>query len=209
MVLQVVVVILCVCVSKNEAVASSVPSALCIKWHLGCHVASWCPFQTIFSLLWVKSKLQVHCETLTFYSSQTAHYLSKAVYWSDMSLDICSKTNKQIPTRTSGRHKHSLGSRHRWAYLVWVLGGFFVLVSKTPFGNRSGCLSVTILFPQSKKCKQKEWNSEGWSWEMQLCFWKQFRSILKRLGKSLCLPLCHIFPDVGFRYGITATQQLS
>lgn len=198
--------ILCVWVSKNEAAACSVPSALCIKWHLGCHVASWCPFQTIFSLLWVDSKLQVHCETLTFYSSQTAHYLSKARLLIGY---ICSKTNKQIPTRTSGRPKHSLGSRHRWPYLVWVFLGGVVLVSKTPFGNRSDCLSVTIPFPQSEKCKQREQNSGGWSWEMQLCFWKQFRSILKRLGKSSCLPLCHIFPDVGFRYGITAAQKLS
>lgn len=153
MALQEVVAILCVCVSKNEVVACPVASALCIKWHLGCRVASWCPFQTIFSLLWVKSKLQVHFETLIFYSSPTGYYLSRALHWLDTSLDVCIKTNKQFPTWTSGRHKHLLGSQHRWPYLVWVFwGSVFALVSKTPFGNCLGCLSVAILFPQSEKC---------------------------------------------------------
>lgn len=43
---------------------------------------------------------------------------------------------------------------------------------------------------------------------MRLFFWKQFRRILKRLGKSLCLLLRRIFPDAGFGYEITAAQQL-
>lgn len=61
---------------------------------------------------------------------------------------------------------------------------------------------------KGKKCKQNEWISEQWNWEMWLFFWRHSRCVLKRLGKSLCLLLGCIFPDAGFRSGIRAAQEL-